>query len=137
MEGLQHYAPKRTLPLLGEPSDSTLSSTASPPVVRFLEPSVAIIESSWSANEQSSFKMSKQLYESFRSDQVTDSMLERAAKLFSENYGTWGEHSHSPGKQYGLLPSYLSNALQENPLNLVRVDCGSNTCLIPQRVIMS
>ena len=107
MEGLQDHVPKRALPPLGKPSDSTLPFTPSPPVVRFLEPSVAIIESSWDASEKSSSKMQKQLYESFYSDQVTDAMLERAAKFFSENYGTWGEHSHSPGKQYGLLPSYL------------------------------
>ena len=76
MEGLQDHVPKSGLSSLSEPSDSTLSSTSSPSVVWFLEPSVAIIESSWNASEQSLFKKPKQLYESFYSDQVMDAMLE-------------------------------------------------------------
>jgi hypothetical protein len=34
--------------------------------------------------------MEKKVYEGFNSDQVTDEMLEEAAKLFSDNYGVWG-----------------------------------------------
>lgn len=37
--------------------------------------------------------MEKKLYEGFNSDDVTDDMLEEASKLFSENYGVWGEHA--------------------------------------------
>ena len=35
--------------------------------------------------------MDKKVYEGFKSDEVTDEMLDEAAKLFSENYGVWGE----------------------------------------------
>ncbi|KAI9674070.1 MAG: hypothetical protein M1822_009565 [Bathelium mastoideum] len=37
--------------------------------------------------------MDMKVYEGFRSDEVTDEMLDEAAKLFSENYGVWGEHA--------------------------------------------
>ncbi|KAK1766661.1 hypothetical protein QBC33DRAFT_106562 [Phialemonium atrogriseum] len=46
--------------------------------------------------------MEDQYYQNFVSNQVTDDMLEKAAKLFSENYGTWGRGSHSPGKPVKL-----------------------------------
>ena len=36
-------------------------------------------------------------YEVYPGDQVTDAMLDDAAKLFSENYGIWGPKSHKPG----------------------------------------
>ncbi|KAE9987008.1 hypothetical protein EG328_004140 [Venturia inaequalis] len=35
--------------------------------------------------------MDKKVYKGFKSDEVTDEMLDEAAKLFSENYGVWGE----------------------------------------------
>lgn len=37
--------------------------------------------------------MDKKVYEGFKSDEVTDEMLDEAVKLFSENYGVWGEHA--------------------------------------------
>jgi hypothetical protein len=37
--------------------------------------------------------MEKQLFEKYDGGQVTDSMLQEAAVLFSENYGVWGEHA--------------------------------------------
>lgn len=37
--------------------------------------------------------MSEKIYKAFTSDQVTDGMLDAAAKLFSENYGTWGKQA--------------------------------------------
>jgi hypothetical protein len=40
---------------------------------------------------KSTLNMDKKLFERFNSDQVTDEMLEEASKLFSENYGVWGE----------------------------------------------
>lgn len=48
-----------------------------------------------------------------RSDQVTDEMLDEAAKLFSENYGVWGEHAEERiGKfakagRYSVPPNVL------------------------------
>ncbi|KAG9240413.1 hypothetical protein BJ878DRAFT_430347 [Calycina marina] len=36
--------------------------------------------------------MEKQVFEKYDGGQVTDSMLQEAAVLFSENYGVWGEH---------------------------------------------
>ncbi|KAK2743502.1 hypothetical protein FQN57_004799 [Myotisia sp. PD_48] len=46
--------------------------------------------------------MEKQTFETIPRDQITDAMLTEAAKLFNENYGIWGEHSHSPGKPVKL-----------------------------------
>jgi hypothetical protein len=34
--------------------------------------------------------MTKKVYEKYNGDQVTDSMLQEASELFSENYGIWG-----------------------------------------------
>ena len=48
--------------------------------------------------------MSKQIFERFDGHELTDSMLNEAAQLFNENYGTWGtdptnpEFSPKPGK---------------------------------------
>ncbi|KAJ6441186.1 ankyrin repeat-containing domain-containingprotein [Purpureocillium lavendulum] len=41
---------------------------------------------------------SRREYETFAASQVTDAMLEEAAALFSENYGTWGAKSEHQGK---------------------------------------
>ncbi|EEH39368.2 hypothetical protein PAAG_08637 [Paracoccidioides lutzii Pb01] len=46
--------------------------------------------------------MEKKLYETFPGDRVTDAMLNEAAKIFNENYGTWGKNSQSPGKPVKL-----------------------------------
>jgi hypothetical protein len=35
-------------------------------------------------------KMAKRIYEKYDGSQVTDSMLQEASQLFSENYGVWG-----------------------------------------------
>lgn len=71
-----------------------------------LEPSVDTVESSWrNIPRNSSVKMHKQVYETFTREEVTDAMLDEAAELFSEHYGTWGDHSHNPGKKYtSLIP---------------------------------
>jgi len=37
--------------------------------------------------------MDTKIYQGFNGDEVTDKMLEEASKLFSENYGVWGEHA--------------------------------------------
>lgn len=41
--------------------------------------------------------MAPQIFETFSRDEMTDDMLAQAAKLFSENYGVWGEQSAQPG----------------------------------------
>ncbi|KAI1161160.1 hypothetical protein F5B18DRAFT_629660 [Nemania serpens] len=46
--------------------------------------------------------MAKQVYEVFDHKNVTDDMLFDAAKLFSENYGVWGERSSRPGERVTL-----------------------------------
>ncbi len=40
---------------------------------------------------RSRLEMSKSCFEKYNGAQVTESMLEEAAVLFSENYGVWGE----------------------------------------------
>jgi hypothetical protein len=42
--------------------------------------------------------MASQFYECLTAENVTDDMLAKAAHLFNENYGTWGELSHRPGE---------------------------------------
>ena len=37
--------------------------------------------------------MDEKVFRRFDDDKVTDNMLEEASKLFSENYGIWGEHA--------------------------------------------
>ncbi|PGH13075.1 hypothetical protein AJ79_03912 [Helicocarpus griseus UAMH5409] len=74
-----------------------LVSAKAAPCEKFIpEPSTATIDAAGNSRERSLFK--KQLYETFSGNQITDSILNEAAKLFSENYGTWGDHSHNPGK---------------------------------------
>ncbi|OAX84477.1 hypothetical protein ACJ72_01148 [Emergomyces africanus] len=71
--------------------------------------------------------MKKQLYEIFSGDVVTDDMLSVAARLFSENYGTWGEHSRNPGKPVKLgarrlREEYLPHPTSESYYVRVTVD---------------
>lgn len=40
--------------------------------------------------------MAKQIFEKFDGHELTDNMLGDAAKLFNENYGTWGEDQTHP-----------------------------------------
>ena len=40
--------------------------------------------------------MAKQIFEKFDGHELTDIMLEGAAKLFNENYGIWGEDPTNP-----------------------------------------
>lgn len=40
--------------------------------------------------------MAKQIFERFDGRELTDNMLEEAAKLFNENYGIWGEDATNP-----------------------------------------
>ncbi|QSS60251.1 hypothetical protein I7I51_05048, partial [Histoplasma capsulatum] len=93
MDKLQGCVPNGTQSPSAEPSKSSLSSTSSSPAhptVKFLlAPSVTLIDSSWNTRKHSNVKMEKQLYETFSGDLVTDAILSEAAKLFSENYGTW------------------------------------------------
>lgn len=44
------------------------------------------------------FGMGKLLIESFTGSEITDAILEGASKLFSENYGIWGENSERAGR---------------------------------------
>lgn len=43
--------------------------------------------------------MATQVYKTVAGHEVTDTMLEEAAKLFSENYRTWEKRSGKAGKQ--------------------------------------
>ena len=86
------------------PSDSRLHVTFLP------RPQVAVVESGWGCERGSSGKRTKQWYEVFDRDEVTDDMLLHAAELFSQNYGVWGEQSSRQGMQSthrALLSVYL------------------------------
>lgn len=61
--------------------------------------------------------MSQQLYEAFVGEHITDSMLDKAAELFSENYRTWGEHSHRLGRDYRFSSSSFFVILGK-PINI-------------------
>ncbi|KAJ6185186.1 hypothetical protein N7519_006487 [Penicillium mononematosum] len=59
--------------------------------------------------------MTTQTYKTVAGHEVTDTMLEAAAKLFSENYGIWE----------------IIQVKQESPLSLVHADYDSSTFLVP------
>ena len=58
---------------------------------------VSNVERARPQRQQSSVSMSTQFYQTFTGDSITDSMLSEAAKLFTENYGTWGKLSERSG----------------------------------------
>jgi hypothetical protein len=70
------------------------------------QPDVQYIETSPrqpnSRPRRSRLKMEKQIFEKYDGGQVTETMLEEAAVLFSGNYGIWGEHAI--GVRAGKLP---------------------------------
>ena len=43
------------------------------------------------------------VFQTFAPDDITDAMLIEAAKLFNDNYGTWGENSGKQGEKCGPL----------------------------------
>lgn len=45
--------------------------------------------------------MARHIFETFSREEVTEDMVAEAAKLFSENYGVWGEQSAQVGRQAG------------------------------------
>lgn len=57
-----------------------------------LEPQIRTLAPT-SRTRKSPLNMDRKVYEGFNSDDVTDEMLDEAAKLFSESYGVWGEHA--------------------------------------------
>src|SRR4051794_39578674 len=44
--------------------------------------------------------MAKRIYEKYDWSQVTDSMLQEASQLFSENYGVWGKNAGRVGRAF-------------------------------------
>ena len=68
------------------------SARARKSVAFTLEPQIRTIAPTLcTRRRRSPLNMDKKVYEGFKSDEVTDEMLDEAAKLFSENYGVWGE----------------------------------------------
>ncbi|PGH19230.1 tartrate dehydrogenase [Polytolypa hystricis UAMH7299] len=80
-----------------------------------LKPKVAVIESPWSTPRRGVIQMSNASYQNFTGDNVTDAMLNEAAKLFNQNYGVWGEGSHSPGKPVRLSGGRLREQYLPDP----------------------
>lgn len=77
---------------------TTARLTGHKDVVAFrLEPDVRYIaKSPLEANRRppkSGLKMAKRIYEKYDGSQATDSMLQEASQLFSENYGVWGKNA--------------------------------------------
>lgn len=58
--------------------------------------------------------MDEQVYKKYEAGQVTDTMLQEAAVLFSENYGVWGEKATGKFAKPGKLP--------QNGIRLLMVD---------------
>jgi hypothetical protein len=48
--------------------------------------------------------MEELVYKKYDAGHVTETMLEEAAVLFSENYGVWGEQATSKFAKPGKLP---------------------------------
>ncbi|PIA82970.1 hypothetical protein CB0940_12200 [Cercospora beticola] len=65
--------------------------------------------------------MSKQVFETFDRNEITDSMLVEAVSLFNENYGVWGTHpigSYPTPKQGGSRKHYfegMANLVNRKP----------------------
>ncbi|KAI0203073.1 hypothetical protein F4808DRAFT_458296 [Astrocystis sublimbata] len=75
---------------------------ASRPVVQFLpEPEIIVVES-YAKSIQPSTEMAKQVYETFPASELSDRMLDEAAKLFNDHYGVWGPQSVHAGKRVEL-----------------------------------
>jgi hypothetical protein len=52
--------------------------------------------------------MEKQVYKKYNTGQVTETMLQEAAVLFSKNYSVWGEQATDKFAKPGKLPqTYL------------------------------
>ncbi|EEH04813.1 predicted protein [Histoplasma capsulatum G186AR] len=99
MDRFQDCVPDATVPLSADPS------TSSSPTLR----------------------TKIKLYEIFSGDIVTDATLSSAARLFSENYGTWEEHSRNPWKTVKLgarrlREKYLPHPATESYYATVTVD---------------
>lgn len=60
------------------------------------------------------------------SETITQELLENCAKLFSENYGTWGEMGLFPGRPVKLSHSRLKSEYLFNPqtCSLITADTG-------------
>ena len=70
---------------------TTARLTGHKDVVAFrLEPDVRYIAKSPLEPTESGLKVTKTIYEKYDGSQVTDSMIQEASQLFSENYGVWG-----------------------------------------------
>jgi hypothetical protein len=50
--------------------------------------------------------MEEQVFKKYNGGQVTESMLQEAAVIFSENYGVWGEQAASKFPKPGKLPQF-------------------------------
>ncbi|MCJ1423577.1 hypothetical protein MMC29_001461 [Sticta canariensis] len=92
------------------------------------QPTVRYIEST-GRHPRKSPTMAKQVFERFNGTELTDHMLEEAAQLFNENYGTWGEDpmnpmaAPKPGSRVKLSKSRLRDQYLPNnaPCTYVRV----------------
>ncbi|KAK8036668.1 Acyl-CoA N-acyltransferase [Apiospora rasikravindrae] len=71
------------------------------------EASVISIQSAQGTSSTDDLRMANQLYETFSGEEVTDTMLSDAAKLFSNNYGVWGPESPKRGQHVKLSTSRL------------------------------
>ncbi len=86
------------------------SRSSQPPqkVVNFCkQPHVQYFESSPPRNSRprkSRLRMEEQIYKKYEAGQVTETMLQEAAVLFSENYGVWGERATGKFVKLGKLP---------------------------------
>lgn len=78
------------------------------PTVKFASnPFITVIESS---SRKRPFAMFGEIkYQTFQGSEVSDLMLIAAAKLFSENYGIWGQGSPKSGERVKLGPCRLRN----------------------------
>lgn len=59
--------------------------------------------------------MAKQLFERFNGTELTDHMLEEAAQLFNENYGTWAVDptNSGPGPKPGELDTHTPHSVTD------------------------
>ncbi|KAK0728161.1 hypothetical protein B0T26DRAFT_738609 [Lasiosphaeria miniovina] len=104
--------------------------------VRFApEHRLNFIESSWTSNRRSTWMATQIIFETFTPDEVTEHMIDEAAKLFNENYGTWGPYSEKPGKPVRLSTKRLREQYLADPASSYTRYQSSSICWVTELVV--
>jgi len=59
---------------------------------------------------KSTLNMDEKIFQRFTDSQVTDDMLQEASRLFSENYGVWGEQAAQQMGKFAVAGKSAQNS---------------------------